>query len=1332
MKSILSAYLKRLTNLSGRNRSLLLLRNSPVQDIDFHKIISLKKDEDLQVFQYLIRNKDFSLTENLDPRSGKRNEIAANLAKIQRRDDFLFRESGAKDLYLGWPFVHGKLPGDQPVRCPLLFFPVSLELKNNTWTLKPRPDVNITFNKSFLLAYSYFSRIRLEDEFLETVFNDFDSDMRSFLTALYQLLRDSPVELNFNQELFLEKLSPFRQFQKDEYGKKYGPGELKLFSEAVLGIFPQAGSHLVTDYNDLVENSHYRDLEDFFLQKNPVKDEEQPEGSVFRMQFLNKIKEEDIYTPFPIDASQENALKAVKKHHSIVVQGPPGSGKSQLICNLIADFASRGKRILLVCQKRAALDVVYERLKEIKADRFCALVHDFKNDRKAIYEQIAGQIDSLHEYEQLNNGLDTIFLERNYLKACRQIDVLTEELEDFKNALFDTSQCGKSAKELYLQSDPAKPAVDLDEEFSRYRFDDIDGAMSKWESYARLYFKFETGEYLWKDRVSFAEFTGTDLNCIINALNEIPVFKQKVNEKISLFASREMSLEEHVEILSEEKELRFFLRIIEDQDVYEAFRAYLDKKTDLLLLQNRIRIIMDCFSGPGVEMSTRTEELGKTREILENALSKRKNVLNWWLYSAFSKESYALKRILVQNQLELNRNNLAILEKKLNNRMNLEHNLSFLRKQKWLMPLPESRLKPDIQRWFETQQKALQAKDIINAFRTVRENFSFREHTVPEVSKKMEGLIDLSRLIEEKFRVWNKHLSKKQIGEYLFSDKNQEKLISRVRGDFEELCFYDRIKSELSTSDLNMLNKVLEHPHVHNEKEFRDVLMNSLAITWIEHLEIKFPELRMAGSSELEQKITELQQAIRDKEAASNEILLLRLRENTYKDLEYNRLNNLVSYRDLKHQVSKKRRIWPVRQLISRHFDELFNLIPCWMASPESVSAMFPLQEVFDLVIFDEASQCFSEQGIPAVYRGRQVVVMGDSQQLQPNNLYQVRYDLDDEDNPDLESESFLDLSSRYLMSTQLKGHYRSASLDLIDFSNRHFYQRSLRFLPSPNALFSTKPAIHYHYLSHGIWEKNQNRIEAEEVIRIVKTYIDKGETNIGVITFNYFQQNLIQDLLEENAIAEDRVIPEELFVKNIENVQGDERDVIIFSISYARDLKGKLRHQFGSLNAANGENRLNVAVTRARKRIELVASIKPGELQTEDLKHRGPDMLKKYLDYAYRVSEGKHDPEFKQPERFQQDWYLKNHITKWMDEEGIQYSEKLPFVDLMFEKDQKGKLLFTDDDIFYNSYSAKEVFAYRPMELQKKNWEYTFCLSRNYWTSPEETFLKVRRFIDR
>jgi superfamily I DNA and/or RNA helicase len=165
----------------------------------------------------------------------------------------------------------------------------------------------------------------------------------------------------------------------------------------------------------------------------------------------------------------------------------------------------------------------------------------------------------------------------------------------------------------------------------------------------------------------------------------------------------------------------------------------------------------------------------------------------------------------------------------------------------------------------------------------------------------------------------------------------------------------------------------------------------------------------------------------------------------------------------LKHQVSKKRKIWSIRKLIAELSDEVFNLIPCWLASPETVSAIFPLTThnlaiseknstgyhpvMFDLVIFDEASQCYAEQGIPSIFRGKQTVIAGDSKQLQPSDLYRIRFD-EDEDIPALEVDSFLDLGCQFLPQMQLRGHYRSRSLDLIDFSNQHFYKNSLQLLP--------------------------------------------------------------------------------------------------------------------------------------------------------------------------------------------------------------------------------------------------------------------------------------------
>src|SRR5690606_4328566 len=151
-----------------------------------------------------------------------------------------------------------------------------------------------------------------------------------------------------------------------------------------------------------------------------------------------------------------------------------------------------------------------------------------------------------------------------------------------------------------------------------------------------------------------------------------------------------------------------------------------------------------------------------------------------------------------------------------------------------------------------------------------------------------------------------------------------------------------------------------------------------------------------------------------------------------------------------------------------------------WMASPESVSAIFPMESMFDLVIFDEASQCFAERGIPAMYRGKQILVAGDAQQLRPSELYQVRWVDEDIDSPDAEVESLLDLAARYLPTVHLQGHYRSKSLELMEFSNRHFYEQRLRLLPDRKIMNMENAPIVYHKVD-GVWENQTNEPRSEE-----------------------------------------------------------------------------------------------------------------------------------------------------------------------------------------------------------------------------------------------------------
>src|SRR5690606_16211651 len=199
--------------------------------------------------------------------------------------------------------------------------------------------------------------------------------------------------------------------------------------------------------------------------------------------------------------------------------------------------------------------------------------------------------------------------------------------------------------------------------------------------------------------------------------------------------------------------------------------------------------------------------------------------------------------------------------------------------------------------------------------------------------------------------------------------------------------------------------------------------------------EAKNPVLTEAGSLTMQHELDELKTAILEKRKIAKHIALLKLREEITGGLEFNRLGNRLTYRDLLHQVGKKRQRWPIRKLIEEMGEEVFRLLPCWFASPETVSALFPLYQKFDLVIFDEASQCQVERGLPAMLRGKQVVIAGDSKQLQPSNFYQVKWETDEE-GLEYESESLLELAGNFFEKHQLKGHYRSADPALIHFSN--------------------------------------------------------------------------------------------------------------------------------------------------------------------------------------------------------------------------------------------------------------------------------------------------------
>jgi hypothetical protein len=1323
-KKLLSTFLRRLTNLSGNNRSLFLLKPSE-QFIDLHSFSHLSGEKSFSIIEALLKEGKKIICPVADARMPSANTASVALKKLFRNDQFIFEERGSRDLHVGWPFVRGKFSDGTLVRCPLLFFPVELSVDNNNWFLQFRNDAELVFNKSFLLAYSFYNKIKIDENLLNETFEETDRNSTAFLTKLYNILTQSSIELNFNPDIYSDELSEFRKFAKSEFAESYPVGQLKVFSEAILGIFPQAGSSLVPDYIQLIEENLFQDLEEFFS-KHQL-------GAIARTEnFISLVREEKVYTVFPSDIWQENAIKASKLGHSIVVQGPPGTGKSQLIANLVSDGIANAKRVLVVCQKRAALDVVYDRLKEKSMENFLALVHDYKSDRKEILQKLAFQINRTDEYKSKNISLDAIQLERKHLQISRRIDQITEELEHFRHSLFDESECDRCVKELYLQCDANDPFIAMKQEYSHFKFNEIHFFLRSIKQYADYAIPFEDDSYLWLDRKSFAEFSIGDLAQIKSAIREVPPFYNEISQQLSKTLNASPDIEQLITLGERIEDLKTLANTTSENDLFQYFKRMLLEKsneTSALWLSNLERLIMDCFTDVGPEVSVPTALLGYFQKALHRSMKARKGLWSWLRWRLFSNDKMMITRALVANQLQSDNESFKILERKLDQRLNFEHNLSKLKNKKWLLNIPDTISRQHFIEWFAKQQKTIKAKLLFNSIRGLKSLLNPLNLKEIEFRTKIHSLIQSLEQVQVKVRIWSPYLRTSQINKLSRSTEHGEQLIRLLSLDFDALCEFDKLKTTLSEGELQIIQKLKEKSQDNKGEDWQKIFLNSLGLAWIDHIETKYPELRIVSSAKVHTLENELQEQIELKQNLSNEILLLRARECVTNDLEFNRLHNRVSYRDLLHQATKKKKIWPLRKVISEFEDEIFKLLPCWMASPESVSAIFPMKEIFDLVIFDEASQCFAERGIPALYRGKQAVIAGDSQQLRPGDFYQARWQEEDFEEPDAEVDSLLELTSRYLMTLKLNGHYRSQSLELIDFSNKHFYEGKLQLLPDFHQVNKQESSIEFIKVE-GIWENNSNELEASTIADLVlKITQEKPLKEIGVITFNSIQQSLVQDRVEEKFSIAQLKIPERLFIKNIENVQGDERDIIIFSIGYAPDKKGKVSVQFGSLNINGGENRLNVAVSRAREKIIVVSSLWPEQLEVNETKNAGPRLLKEYLNFARQVSINDFTPYVGKDNNSSQLDQLKNRIVTHANKSQIELKEDAyPFYDLTV---QQGKLfkgaIFTDDNFYYESLSAKAPHALLPQLLKKKNWPNLRVYSRNFWNDKKKLLNELK-----
>ena len=337
----------------------------------------------------------------------------------------------------------------------------------------------------------------------------------------------------------------------------------------------------------------------------------------------------------------------------------------------------------------------------------------------------------------------------------------------------------------------------------------------------------------------------------------------------------------------------------------------------------------------------------------------------------------------------------------------------------------------------------------------------------------------------------------------------------------------------------------------------------------------------------------------------------------------------------LKRELHKQRKLLPLRKLFNAIPNLLTSLKPCLMMSPLSVSVFLEADSYnFDLVIFDEASQVRTEDAIGAVMRGKQVIIVGDNKQLPPTNFFATATsseDFDNEEDDEIDDtgayESILDEALKSIPERSLRWHYRSRHEHLIAFSNAKIYNYDLITFPS-NIDKAQDNGVEYIHVANGVYDRGGKRNNINEAMRIAELVFEhirkQPNRSLGIVTFSEAQQLAVDGTINqlrltnpqyEYFFSEEK--EEAFFIKNLENVQGDERDTIIFSIGYAKDASGVMYMNFGPLGKPGGHRRLNVAITRAKYNIKLVGSIQPSDINIEKTNSEGVKLLRAYIDFA-------------------------------------------------------------------------------------------------------------------
>lgn len=1076
-------------------------------------------------------------------------------------------------------------------------------------------------------------------------------------------------------------------------------------------------------------------------------------------------KPQDILAPLLSDSSQLKAICAVDSGHDLVLEGPPGTGKSQTITNLIAHCLAKGKSVLFVSEKMAALEVVHTRLSKIGLGPFCLELHSAKAKKSEVLQQLGAALAVAGRMTT-----DEWNVEADRLSRLRQ------GLNGFVQALHRRHANGLTAFD----------AIGLCMAHARVESSPMPWADADVHSTADLLTLRETARRIAALGQALPTLRDHSL-ALIGQVNWSPSWQDDLLGSADAAAAAIGALKQRSEPLAK------LLHIAPAGQSIEGYAA-LDQLAEVLLAapkvppglakqanDERTRSRVASLVAHGKVRQRRWDEIGtgwapqlaKFRATeLKAEWSQATNA--WWPKSWFAKRSVLAR--LASVRLDAKPPTPEAVARAFEPLSDVNDEDEFLRS---MQADAESLLQESFSGvdtdWRAVEAHNAWAAEFARALGALAHTQSLGIDGAQALNARLvplfgeqRGMLLPSGLVGASLVAYRDafaDLSAKLLRmtdlsrptEPLTGPSGADGALERVtalvqrwkegKGDLKPWCLWRKVRDEALAQGLQGLVTSVESGAItllQVEAHFEFSYQN----WWLKKTFDKDATLREFSSSDHERKIGEFRQVDARFQELTKAYIVAQLSARVPAatavtvgaDSEMGRL---------RRELQKQKRHMPVRQLVQGLPTLLPKLKPCLLMSPLSVAQYLDARHAqFDLVVFDEASQIPVWDAVGVIARGKQLVVVGDPKQLPPTSFFAKSTDDGDGDGDGQveDLESILDECLGAGMNRlSLKWHYRSRHESLITFSNVRYYGSELVTFPSP---VTSDVAVKFHPVA-GVYDRGgsrTNKAEAEAVVSAIEKHFTAAglKSSVGVVTFNQTQQALIETLLEvrrrQNA-ALDRALSEakqeELFIKNLENVQGDERDIIFFSITYGPDAAGKVTMNFGPLNGEGGHRRLNVAVSRAREGVVIFSTLRPEQIDLSRVRAAGVRDLKHYLEFA--LSGPRALVAASAPTGLGPDSPFESAVATMLRDKGWTVHTQVGCsgyrIDMaVVDPRAPGRYLLgieCDGASYHSSASARDRDRLRQHVLESLGWKLHRIWSTDWWFSPDRELQKLQAQLE-